>query len=86
MISLCLRDPFVEGVHEAWNVSREIRVACLRVDPALDHVGQHGGPVPLTKGWLRASHRKTDPLKSTPYRPFHPHNERWWLTPGACRV
>jgi putative CocE/NonD family hydrolase len=42
-------------------------------------VGQHGQPVPLTKGWLRASHRKTDPKKSLPYRPFHPHNERWWL-------
>src|SRR5689334_1084608 len=42
-------------------------------------VGQHGQPVPLTKGWLRASHRKTDPKKSLPYRPFHSHNERWWL-------
>ncbi|HKU71081.1 MAG TPA: CocE/NonD family hydrolase [Burkholderiales bacterium] len=42
-------------------------------------VGQHGQPVPLTKGWLRASHRKTDPKKSLPYRPFHAHNERWWL-------
>ena len=45
-------------------------------------VGQHGGPVPLTKGWLRASHRKTDALKSTPYRPFHPHDERQWLEPN----
>jgi len=45
-------------------------------------VGQHGQPVPLTKGWLRASHRKIDPKKSLPYRPFHPHNERWWLSPG----
>jgi len=45
-------------------------------------VGQHGQPVPLTKGWLRASHRKTDPKKSLPYRPYHAHNERWWLKPG----
>ena len=45
-------------------------------------VGQHGQPVPLTKGWLRASHRKLDPEKSLPYRPFHPHNERWWLKPN----
>ena len=52
-------------------------------------VGQHGGPVPLTKGWLRASHRKTDPVKSTPYRPFHRHNERWWLEPNKpveCQI
>jgi hypothetical protein len=52
-------------------------------------VGQHGQPVPLTKGWLRASHRKTDPKKSLPYRPFHPHNERWWLEnnqPVECQV
>jgi putative CocE/NonD family hydrolase len=46
-------------------------------------VGQHGQPVPcVTKGWLRASHRKLDPEKSLPYRPFHAHNERWWLKPG----
>lgn len=46
-------------------------------------VGQHGQPVPcVTKGWLRASHRKLDPEQSLPYRPFHAHNERLWLTPG----
>jgi putative CocE/NonD family hydrolase len=45
-------------------------------------VGQHGQPVPLTKGTLRASHRKLDPEKSLPYRPYHPHNERLWLEPG----
>jgi predicted acyl esterase len=46
-------------------------------------VGQHGQPVPLTKGTLRASHRKLDPEKSLPYRPYHPHNERRWLEPGT---
>jgi predicted acyl esterase len=30
---------------------------------------------PLSQGWLRASHRKLDPSLSTPYRPFHPHDE-----------
>jgi predicted acyl esterase len=52
-------------------------------------VGQHGQPVPLTKGWLRASHRKLDPERSLPYRPYHPHNERLWLTPGEpveCQI
>jgi hypothetical protein len=26
-------------------------------------------------GWLRASHRKLDPARSLPYRPFHTHDE-----------
>jgi len=53
-------------------------------------VGQHGQAVPcVTKGWLRASHRKLDPQKSLPYRPYHAHDERLWLTPGEpveCQV
>jgi predicted acyl esterase len=43
-------------------------------------VGQQGSDqVPVTKGWLRASHRKLDPKRSLPYRPFHAHDERQWL-------
>src|SRR5439155_1525760 len=52
-------------------------------------VGSQGQPVPLTKGWLRASHRKLDPERSLPYRPYHVHDERWWLKPGEpveCQV
>jgi hypothetical protein len=52
-------------------------------------VGQHGQPVPLTKGWLRASHRKLDPKRSLPYRPFHAHDERQWLKPNEpveCQI
>jgi putative CocE/NonD family hydrolase len=45
-------------------------------------VGQQGQPVPVAKGWLRASHRKLDAEKTLPYRPYHAHNERWWLKPG----
>ena len=36
----------------------------------------------VTKGWLRASHRKLDKEKSTPYRPYHAHDERQWLKDG----
>ena len=46
-------------------------------------VGQQGQQVPVAKGWLRASHRKLDPEMSLPYRPYHAHNERWWLKPGV---
>ena len=53
-------------------------------------VGQHGQPIPcVTKGWLRASHRKLDPARSLPYRPYHAHNERWWMKPNEpveCQV
>jgi len=53
-------------------------------------VGQHGQPVPaVTKGWLRASHRKLDPARSLPFRPYHAHDERWWLNPNEpveCQV
>jgi predicted acyl esterase len=36
----------------------------------------------LSKGWLRASQRKLDPVRSTPYRPYHSHDETQPLTPG----
>ncbi|HWA36685.1 MAG TPA: CocE/NonD family hydrolase [Burkholderiales bacterium] len=55
----------------------------------LFEVGPNHQPVPVTKGWLRASHRKLDPEKSKPYRPYHAHDERKWLKPGEvveCRV
>ena len=40
-------------------------------------------------GWLRASHRKLDPRRSLPYRPYHVHDERLWLKAGEpveCQV
>lgn len=36
----------------------------------------------LGTGWLRASHRKLDPERSTHYRPWHTHDEKQPLTPG----
>ena len=38
--------------------------------------------VPLTQGWLRVSHRKLDPNLSTPWRPYHSHDEIQKLNPG----
>jgi uncharacterized protein len=37
---------------------------------------------PIANGWLRASHRRLDPARSTPYRPYHPHDRVEPLTPG----
>jgi predicted acyl esterase len=44
-------------------------------------IGQQQQPVPVAKGWLRASHRKLDSRLSLPYRPYHSHDERQWLRP-----
>jgi predicted acyl esterase len=56
----------------------------------LYEVGQQEEPLQcVTKGWLRASHRKLDPEKSLPYRPYHAHDERQWLKPDEvveCQV
>ena len=59
--------------------------ATLRVfDPAdkeVIFVGAHE-PTPVTRGWLRASHRKLDPTRSLPYRPFLAHDEIQKLNAG----
>ena len=44
--------------------------------------GQQGQKVPVAKGWLRASHRRLDEALSLPYRPYHSHDQRRWLSPG----
>ena len=58
--------------------------AVLRAfDPAgkeVVFIGAHE-PTPVSRGWLRASHRKQDPARSKPYRPFLVHDEIQKLTP-----
>jgi predicted acyl esterase len=53
-------------------------------------MGQMGEPLQcVTKGWLRASHRKLDAAKSLPFRPYHAHDERLPLQPDVpveCQV
>lgn len=81
---------WVSSTSEDMDIFATIR----NIDPAGKDVweeGQQGGAdhVPVAKGWLRASHRKLDPEKSLPYRPYHVHNERQWLKPGEvveCHV
>ena len=36
----------------------------------------------VTKGWLRASHRRTDPKLSTAYAPYYAHTHPQPITPG----
>jgi uncharacterized protein len=55
------------------------------VDPQgkeLTFMGSTDPNTPIANGWLRASHRRLDPQRSKPYRPFHPHDRAEPLTPG----
>jgi uncharacterized protein len=58
----------------------------LRVfDPEANEITYQGAldpNTPISQGWLRASHRKTDPAKSLPHRPWHPHDETLPVVPG----
>jgi uncharacterized protein len=62
--------------------------AVLRVfDPDGDEVVFQGAldpHTPIGQGWLRASHRKLDPQRSLPYRPYHTHDEAQPLVPGQA--
>jgi predicted acyl esterase len=58
----------------------------LRVfDPAgkeVVFIGSNDPRTPIGLGWLRASHRKLDPRRTLPHRPWHTHDEAWPLNPG----
>ena len=45
-------------------------------------MGQMGHEISGAYGWLRLSHRKLDPTRSTPYWPFHTHDELQKVKPG----
>jgi len=61
-------------------------IVALRVfDPdgkEVTFIGSNDPRTPVGLGWLRASHRKLDPKKSRPYRPWHSHDEEQPLAPG----
>ncbi|MGZ9039030.1 MAG: CocE/NonD family hydrolase C-terminal non-catalytic domain-containing protein, partial [Burkholderiales bacterium] len=50
----------------------------------LTFMGSTDPNTPIANGWLRASHRRLDPGKSKPYRPYHPHDRAEPLTPGEA--
>jgi predicted acyl esterase len=51
-------------------------------DNEVTFIGSNDPRTPVAIGWLRASHRKLDPARSMPYRPWHTHDEERPLTPG----
>ena len=66
----------------------DLFVALQKIDAAGEPVGftfyafYENGPIAL--GWLRASHRALDPVRSRPELPFHPHDHEERLAPGQC--
>jgi hypothetical protein len=63
----------------------DLFLALRLFDPAgkeVTFIGSNDPRVPIGLGWLRASHRKLDPAKSLPYRPWHTHDVEWPLQPG----
>lgn len=48
----------------------------------LRDVAPDGSATIVTKGWLKASHRELDPERSTPERPYHPHQRRLETIPN----
>ena len=65
----------------------DLFVALQKLDASRAPVGMtfyaffENGPVAL--GWLRASHRALDPVRSTPQQPIHPHDHEDLLQPGG---
>jgi predicted acyl esterase len=51
-------------------------------DDAARKNGAQPGFIPVSKGWLNASHREKDEKRSTPTRPFYTHTNPQPLKPG----
>jgi uncharacterized protein len=51
-------------------------------DEALRPKGEQPAFTPVSKGWLKASHREKDAARSTPQRPFYTHTNPQPLRPG----
>ena len=63
----------------------DLFVALRLFGPGGDEVAFQGAldpHTPLSQGWLRASHRKLDPRRSVPYRPYHTHDQAQLLEPA----
>lgn len=50
----------------------------------VDFQGALDPHTPLAQGWLRASHRKLDLKHTTPYYPYHTHDEQQLLLAGTA--
>jgi predicted acyl esterase len=64
----------------------DIFLTLIALDENEKEITFHGASeprVPLAQGWLRASHRHLDKIRSKPYRPYHTHDRIRPLKPGS---
>lgn len=80
--------PFTDAVEIIGPTVLRLSAASTATDTdwivKLQDVAADGTTRDLTQGWLRASHRALDPVRSKPYRPEHPHDRAEALTPGVA--
>ncbi len=91
-----LTEPFAEETEITGPLAAKLFVSSSTVDadlflilqlfdPEGDEVTFEGSTdpnTPIANGWLRASHRALDPVRSRPWQPFHPHDRVEPLRPG----
>ncbi|MFC2024336.1 CocE/NonD family hydrolase [Chloroflexota bacterium] len=76
----------VENTEVIGPIALNLYASCRGTDinffVTLWDVDPQGNEELLTRGWLKASHRKIDPNKSKPWQPFHTHTNPTPLVPG----
>jgi uncharacterized protein len=79
--------PLAAKLHvSSSTIDTDLFLTLQAFDPSgkeIDFQGTLDPHTPLSQGWLRASHRKTDPHRSKPFRPYHTHDEIQPLTPSS---
>jgi putative CocE/NonD family hydrolase len=80
-------DPLTEDTEVIGPVALTLYAAIDQPDTnwivALEDVDAGGSARELTRGFLKASHRELDPVRSTEWEPYHPHARSEPVTPGA---
>ncbi len=81
-----ITEPLTEPVEVTGHINLVMWVSSetddMDVFAYLRRMSPDGNVDTATRGVLRVSHRKLDPERSTPYRPYHAHDEEQILAPG----
>ena len=79
-------EPLTEPVEVTGHINLVMWVSSetddMDVFAYLRRMSPDGSVETATRGILQVSHRKLDPERSTPYRPYHAHDEEQKLAPG----
>ncbi len=79
-------EPLTEPVEVTGHINLVMWVSSetddMDVFAYLRRMSPDGSVETATRGILQVSHRKLDPERSTPYRPYHAHDEEEKLAPG----